>query len=87
MNDDGTKLAAADDDGRIRIVSVGKKDKSGVKAFRAKHENIVTQVEWVKDAIIGSVSADQTIKSWGLRNGFSFCVGYRLYTIGPMRIG
>ena len=41
-----------------------------VKAFRAKHENIVTQVEWVKDAILGSVSADQTIKSWGLRRGF-----------------
>ena len=81
MNDDGTKLAAADDDGRIRIVSVGKKDKSGVKAFRAKHENIVTQVEWVKDAIIGSVSADQTIKSWGLRNGF--CVGD---LVRPMRM-
>ena len=78
-------MAAADDDGRIRIVSVGKKDKTGVKAFRAKHENIVTQVEWVKDAIIGSVSADQTIKSWGLRTGFSFCIDSEL-TIQPIRI-
>ena len=31
INKSGNKLAAADDDGRIRVVPIGKNDKGGVK--------------------------------------------------------
>ena len=33
INKSGNKLAAADDDGRIRVVPVGKNDKGGVKVW------------------------------------------------------
>jgi len=68
LNKSGTKLAAADDDGRIRVVPVGKGQKGGVKAFRAKHENLVSHVEWVNDAVLISCSADQSAKSWHSRD-------------------
>lgn len=65
LNSTGTRLASADDDGRIRIAHVATTDtEPRIKAFRAKHENIVSCVEWATDQIIASASADQTIKSW-----------------------
>jgi len=77
LDPEKSKLAAADDDGRIRIVSILKKDgKGGVKAFRAKHENIVSVVEWINHTLLVSASADQAIKSWQLRN-----IGLYIYYI------
>ena len=56
LNSDGTRLATADDDGRIRIAHVASSDtEARIKAFRAKHENIVSCVEWATDQIIASV--------------------------------
>ena len=68
MNPEKSKLAAADDDGRIRIVGILKKESGGVKAFRAKHENIVSTVDWINHTLLVSSSADQSIKSWQLRD-------------------
>jgi len=68
INPAGTKLAAADDDGRIRVVPIAKSAKGGVKAFRAKHDNLVSSVEWVNEALLVSCSADQSAKSWHARD-------------------
>lgn len=55
LNSTGTRLASADDDGRIRIAHVATTDtEPRIKAFRAKHENIVSCVEWATDQIIAS---------------------------------
>ena len=56
LNSTGSRLAAADDDGRIRIAQVGNNDpEPKIKAFRAKHENIVSCVEWATDQLVASV--------------------------------
>ena len=49
----GDRLASADDDGRIRIASINDQEPK-IRAFRAKHENIVSCVEWANDQIIAS---------------------------------
>lgn len=35
-----------------------------IKAFRAKHENLATAVEWTSDQILTSASSDQSIRTW-----------------------
>jgi len=73
-------LATADDDGRIRVADVRFEIKSvkiesnlcfskpegepKIKAFRAKHENLATAVEWTTEQILHSASADQSIRTW-----------------------
>lgn len=65
INHAKTRLAAADDDGRIRVADISNPEgEPRIKAFRAKHENLATAVEWTTDQILTSASADQTIKSW-----------------------
>ncbi|CAG5089086.1 Oidioi.mRNA.OKI2018_I69.PAR.g12079.t1.cds [Oikopleura dioica] len=65
MNENLTKLATADDDGRIRVADVSKAEgEPKIKAFRAKHENLATAVEWTTDQILTSASSDQSIRTW-----------------------
>ncbi|CBY19620.1 unnamed protein product [Oikopleura dioica] len=65
INENLTRLATADDDGRIRVADVSKPEgEPKIKAFRAKHENLATAVEWTTEQILHSASADQSIRTW-----------------------